>query len=79
MEEQQFALNMTFVNSLKYNIMDNARFAAKRYRQYTTEMRKQSVKQSIILFLIKIFDMIAKLLHKAKIVEVCRVERITVE
>lgn len=63
---------------LQLGILDPASLAAKRYRKYKQEKRKELQKQQVISFILKVLEAIAKLLKKAGIVR-RRVETVSVE
>ena len=58
--------------------MEPASLAAKRYRKYKQEKRKESLAQQVISFLLKVLEAIAKLLEKAGIIR-RKVETVSVE
>jgi hypothetical protein len=59
--------------------MDHASIAAKRYKEFKKEKRKESMKKSLISFLIKLFEVVVKALQKVGIIKKRKVETITVE
>ena len=59
--------------------MDQAEFAAKRYRRYKTELNKQSLKQDLISLLLKIFEAIVKTLQQTRVIRRREIEKVTVE
>lgn len=58
--------------------MEPASLAAKRYRKYKQEKRKESLKQQVFSFILKVLEAIAKLLKKAGIIR-RKVETVRVE
>jgi hypothetical protein len=59
--------------------LDQAEFAAKRYRRYKAELNKQSLKQDLISLLLKIFDAIVKILQQTRLIRRREIEKVTVE
>lgn len=59
-------------------IVEPASLAAKRYRKYKQEKRKESLEQQVISFILKVLEVIAKLLKKAGIIR-RKVETVSVE
>lgn len=59
-------------------MMNEAAIAAERYRHYKAEKRKQTMQKTILSLLLKLFEVIAKVLQNAKIVR-RKVETVKVE
>jgi len=58
--------------------MEPASLAAKRYRKYKHEKRKESLKQQVISFILKVLGALAKLLKKSGIIR-RKIETVIVE
>jgi heme/copper-type cytochrome/quinol oxidase subunit 4 len=58
--------------------MEPASLAAKRYRIYKQEKRKESLKQQVISFILKVLEAIARLLKKTGVIR-RKVETVRVE
>jgi hypothetical protein len=63
---------------MQLGILEPASLAAKRYRKYKQEKRKELHRQQVIAFILKVLEAIAKLLNKAGIIR-RRVETVSVE
>lgn len=59
--------------------MKEAVIAAKRYRQYKAEKRNDLIQKTIISFLLRLFEAIAKALQKSRIIRRSNVETVKVE
>lgn len=59
--------------------MDCAAVAAKRYRKFKGEQKKESAKKNVILSLFNLFQIIVKMLQEAHILRRQNFERVIVE
>ena len=59
--------------------MEQSAIAAKRYKQFKKEQRKESVKKKVASFLVKLAMAIVKLLQKARILRRRKVEAVAVQ